>query len=65
MIENLPPNAGEAGLIPGQGTKIPHALRQLLSPCALEPVLYKRGSHAAKNPNPEREISDVSLFNTR
>ena len=27
MVKNLPCNAGDAGLIPGQGTKIPHAVR--------------------------------------
>ena len=25
MFKNLPSNAGDTGLIPGQGTKIPHA----------------------------------------
>ena len=25
MIKNPPSNAGDAGLIPGEGTKIPHA----------------------------------------
>ena len=25
MVKTLPSNAGAAGLIPGQGTKIPHA----------------------------------------
>ena len=29
MVENLPANAGDAGLIPGQGTKIPRAAGQL------------------------------------
>ena len=29
VVKNLPSNAGDAGLIPGQGTKIPHATRQL------------------------------------
>ena len=29
VVKNLPPNAGSAGLIPGQRTKIPHALGQL------------------------------------
>ena len=38
VVKNLPSNAGDAGLIPGQGPKIPHAVGQLLSPCALEPV---------------------------
>ena len=37
VVENPPSNAGDAGSIPGWGTKIPHAIRQL-SPCALEPV---------------------------
>ena len=26
MVKNLPSNAGDAGLIPGQVTKIPHAV---------------------------------------
>ena len=29
MVKNLPSNAGDAGLIPGRGTKIPHATEQL------------------------------------
>ena len=29
VVKNPPYNAGEAGLIPGRGTKIPHAARQL------------------------------------
>ena len=29
MVKNLPSNAGDAGLIPGRGTKIPHAAGQL------------------------------------
>ena len=33
MVKNLPPKAGDAGLIPGWGTKIPHAEEQL-SPLA-------------------------------
>ena len=33
MVENLPCNSGNAGLIPGQGTKIPYAIEHL-SPCA-------------------------------
>ena len=32
MVKNLSANAGDAGSIPGQGTKIPHAAG-LLSPC--------------------------------
>ena len=33
MVKNLPSNAGDAGSIPGQGNKIPHAAGQP-SPCA-------------------------------
>ena len=29
VVKNLPSNAGGAGLIPGRGTKIPHAMGQL------------------------------------
>ena len=29
VVKNPPCNAGDAGLIPGQGTRIPHAARQL------------------------------------
>ena len=29
MHENPPANAGDVGSIPGQGTKIPHAVEQL------------------------------------
>ena len=29
VVKNLPYNAGHVGSIPGQGTKIPHAVRQL------------------------------------
>ena len=28
-VKNLPCSAGDAGLIPGQGTKVPHAVEQL------------------------------------
>ena len=33
VLKNLPSNAGGMGTIPGQGTKIPHAMGQPLSPC--------------------------------
>ena len=33
VVENLPYNEGNMGSIPGWGTKIPHAWKQLLSPC--------------------------------
>ena len=30
MVKNLSSNAGDVGLIPGWGTKMPHALGQLI-----------------------------------
>ena len=44
MVKNLPCNAGDKDLIPGQGTKIPH-VEEHLSPCSrtTEPV-HSRGS---------------------
>ena len=41
VIKNLPSNAGDAGSIPGRGTKIPHAVGQL-SPHA---ATTKHASH--------------------
>ena len=29
VVENLPSSAGDVGLIPGRGTKIPHTMEQL------------------------------------
>ena len=29
MVKNLPFNAGDVGLVPSQGTKIPHTVEQL------------------------------------
>ena len=34
MVKNLPSSAGDMGLIPGLGTKTPHALEQLSLPPA-------------------------------
>ena len=43
VVKNLPCNAGDMGLIPGWGTKIPHATGQL-SLCATtrQPVLCNK-----------------------
>ena len=43
VVENLPSNAGDTSLIPGQETKIPHAAGQL-SPFATarEPVCHNQ-----------------------
>ena len=37
VIKSLPSNAGGAGLIPGWGTKIPHAMGQLARAPQLRP----------------------------
>ena len=43
VVKNPPSNAGDVGLIPGQGTKIPYAMGQLLSPGATtEPACGKK-----------------------
>ena len=51
MVKNPPSNAGHVGLIPGRGTKIPHATGQL-SPCASTRELMRPG---ARVPQLERE----------
>ena len=38
VVKNLPCNAGDVGLIPGQGTKIPHAWNQLSPHASSQPV---------------------------
>ena len=53
--KTLPSNAGDAGSIPGQGTKIPHAMGQLspratATECALQPVLRSKRSHHKEKP---------------
>ena len=41
VVKNLPWNAGDIGSIPGQGTKIPHATKQLsLHTITREPVCH-------------------------
>ena len=40
-VKNPPSNAGNVGLIPGKGIKIPHAMGQL-SLCTPELMLHKR-----------------------
>ena len=43
MVKNLPCNAGDMGLIPGWGTKMPHAMAcvpQLDSPCSATRILH-------------------------
>ena len=42
MVDSLPSNAGDVGLIPGQGTWIPHASRQLTQALQLTPDVVKK-----------------------
>ena len=46
VVKNAPCNAGDMGSIPGQGTKIPHAERQLSpgSTTRENPMGHKKGS---------------------
>ena len=61
MVGNLSCNEGDVGLIPGPGTRIPHATGQLstctttteprlLKPTRLEPVLCSKRSHCNEKP---------------
>ena len=51
MVKNLPSNAGNAGSIPGRGTKIPHLVRQL-SPCAAITESMCPKAHALRQEKP-------------
>ena len=52
VVKNLPSNAGDAGSIPGQGTKVPHVAGQLsLRTATTEPSHF--GAHA---PQLERSL---------
>ena len=42
MVDSPPSNAGDVGLIPGQGTWIPHASRQLTQALQLSPDVVKK-----------------------
>jgi len=46
VVKNPPSNIGDLGLIPGQGTKIPHAVRQLSQGAtAREPACHSERFH--------------------
>ena len=56
MVKNPPSNAGDAGLIPGRGTKIPHAMGQL-SPHAATTELTRASIREEKTLTPlERSL---------
>ena len=49
VVKNLPCNVGDAGSIPGQGTKIPHATEQLnLLATTRESVHPNKRSHTTQ-----------------
>ena len=58
MAKNPPSNAGDAGSIPGQGTKIPRAMGQL-SPRATTTDPAHSGAHA-----PQRESLSAAATET-
>ena len=47
VVKNPLSNAGDAGSIPGRGTKIPHAAEQV-SACALEPSHHNERYHMSQ-----------------
>ena len=66
MVENLSCNARDVGLIPGPGTKIPHATGQLstctvttepqlLKRMRLEPVLCSKRIHCNERPTHRKD----------
>ena len=63
MVKNQPSNTGDTGLIPGQGTTIPHGMGQLSlhattreSPCAITtgPRALEPVQHSEKSPREAR-----------
>ena len=48
VVENPPSNAGDAGSIPGQGTKIPHAAGQLNPRAVTELACLSERAHVPK-----------------
>ena len=45
VVESLPSNVGDTGLIPRRGTKIPHAEQQQ-APCPRDRILQQRSPRA-------------------
>ena len=62
MVKNPPSNAGDSGSIPGLGTKIPHATRQLsLHTATTEPVSSRASaSQLERNPSTATKIPNVA-----
>ena len=53
VAKNLPSNAGDVGLIPGQGTKIPHATEQL----SQNTTTAEPAPHYSRVHDPQEKIS--------
>ena len=53
MVKNPPSNAGDAGSIPGQGTKIPHAAGQLSLHAATK-TRYSQNTHTHTHTQTEK-----------
>ena len=52
MVRNLPSNSGDAGSIPGQGTKVPHATGQISQCAKLEkPSCLHCRAHVLRTPS--------------
>ena len=54
MVKNSPSNTGDAGSIPGRGTRIPHAVGQLSPRAATtepEPTLSRAQAPQLENPS--------------
>ena len=58
MVKNLPCNAGDRGSIPGQETKIPHAVKQLSSNAATT-------EHTHTTKDPMRHDEDLMRLNEK
>ena len=54
MVRNLPANAGDMGSLPWFRTELPHALGQLISPCASTTEV-----HTPQSPRSTREAASV------
>ena len=60
VVKNPPSIAGDAGSIPGRGTRIPHPVEQLSPRCKEDPTCPERATQPKinkyffKNPKPQK-----------
>ena len=60
MVKNVPSNAGDAGSIPGQGTKIPHSAGQLRSRATTAELMHLNyRAHMPQTTEPTRSGAPV------